>query len=92
MTSCLLSGDFTASWRYRSYDNNSLLVQVVDILKMFTIKVSMIVIYPFYNYMFTSLPPTDQAWVSLFLIVIKRNQPLRAVQDGHATRGRHSQC
>jgi hypothetical protein len=63
----LLLGSFAVCWRRHIQGNDA----VVNGLKMFAVQMSMVVIYPFYNYIFTTLPAVDQAFFSLVLLLIK---------------------
>ncbi|KAF4135783.1 hypothetical protein GN958_ATG15007 [Phytophthora infestans] len=67
----LLLGSFAISWRHHIRGNSVLQAQIVDGLKMFVVQMSMIVIYPFYSYIFTKLSSVEQAWFSLVLLIIK---------------------
>ncbi|KAG6975045.1 hypothetical protein JG687_00000068 [Phytophthora cactorum] len=67
----LLLGCFAKCWRHHIRGNSALQTQIVDGMKMFVVQMSMIVIYPFYNYIFTRLSSVEQAWFSLVLLIIK---------------------
>ncbi|KAF1778560.1 hypothetical protein GQ600_17646 [Phytophthora cactorum] len=67
----LLLGCFAKCWRHHICGNSALQTQIVDGMKMFVVQMSMIVIYPFYNYIFTRLSSVEQAWFSLVLLIIK---------------------
>ncbi|GMF41941.1 unnamed protein product [Phytophthora fragariaefolia] len=67
----LLLGSLTVSWGRHIRGESALQTQVVDGLKMFVVQMSMIVVYPFYIYVFSNLGSVEQACFSLVLLVIK---------------------
>ncbi|KAJ8533462.1 hypothetical protein ON010_g13792 [Phytophthora cinnamomi] len=67
----LLLGSLTVSWGRHIRGNSALQTQVLDGLKMFVVQMSMIVVYPFYIYIFSSLASVGQAFFSLVLLLIK---------------------
>lgn len=67
----LLLGSLTVSWGRHIRGNSALQTQIVDGLKMFAVQMSMIVVYPFYIYIFSNLSSVKQACFSLVLLVIK---------------------
>ncbi|RLN54565.1 hypothetical protein BBJ28_00026851, partial [Nothophytophthora sp. Chile5] len=67
----LLLSSFAVSWRRQIRESEEVQAQVLDGLKVFVIQMSMIVVYPFYNFGFTQLSSVAQAAFSLLLQVIK---------------------
>ncbi|KAK1947921.1 Sister chromatid cohesion protein SCC2 [Phytophthora citrophthora] len=67
----LIMGSFAASWWDHVRGNSATQTQIVNGLKMFMVQMSMIGVYPFYIYIFTTLSSIEQAWFSLVLFIIK---------------------
>ncbi|POM68791.1 Hypothetical protein PHPALM_14999, partial [Phytophthora palmivora] len=67
----LILGSFAISWRDNICGDSALQTQIVNGLHMFMVQMSMIAVYPFYIYIFTSLSSVEQACFSLVLLIIK---------------------
>ncbi|OWZ15638.1 hypothetical protein PHMEG_00010690 [Phytophthora megakarya] len=67
----LILGSFAISWKNLICGDSAVQTQIVNGLKMFMVQMSMIAIYPFYIYIFTSLSSVGQALFSLVLLIIK---------------------